>query len=424
MSRRALVIGGSLGGLFAAHLLRSIGWEAVVYERIADDLASRGAGIGTHDALADVMHRIGLAFDDTMGVTVGASICLERDGSISRRLPIHRIMSAWSRFYRPLKDALPADCYRFGKLLERIEQDGTGITAIFADGSRATGDLLIGADGIRSTVRERYLPTAQPVYAGYIAWRAMAEEAALPAAFRPIFDCYSFCLPDGEMVLSYPVPGRDGETQPGRRGYNVVWYRPVPEWALPALCTDASGRCHGTAIPPPLIRPELVAEVRAAARAMLAPAIAEIVERTAQPFFQPIFDFETPRMVFGRAALLGDAAFVARPHVGAGVTKAAVDAAGLADALAAEPDLDRALAGYEASQRTLGAAIVARGRRMGAYLGAQLKPPDARVGEERTRDTLAVMREHSAKIKFTRSPGAGRRSGQLLPDQRIDYYYD
>jgi 2-polyprenyl-6-methoxyphenol hydroxylase-like FAD-dependent oxidoreductase len=58
--RRALIVGGSLGGLFAAHLLRATGWEVEVYERIADDLASRGAGLGTHDALRDMMARIGM----------------------------------------------------------------------------------------------------------------------------------------------------------------------------------------------------------------------------------------------------------------------------------------------------------------------------------------------------------------------------
>lgn len=415
MRPRALVIGGSLGGLFAAHLLRSVGWDAVVFERVVEDLASRGVGIGTHDALAALMHRIGLPFDDTMGVEVRSSICLERSGEISQRMPIFRIMSSWSRFYRPLRDALPQDCYRPGKSLVRIEQDRGGITAIFADGTRETGDLLVGADGIRSTVREQFPPAAQPTYAGYVAWRAVAEEAELPASFRPIFDCYSFCLPEREMVLSYPVPGRNGDTRPGRRGYNAVWYRPADFAAeLPRLCTDASGRCHGVAIPPPLIRPELVADVRRDAERMLAPAIAEIVLRTEQPFFQAIFDLETPRLVFGRVVLLGDAAFVARPHVGAGVTKAAVDAASLADTLASAGDLDAALARYERQQRDLGSAIVARGRRLGAYL----------EGLSAGRDTSEVMREHSAKIKFTRDDPSGRRSGQLRPDTRVDYYYD
>src|SRR5207244_4254229 len=148
-----------------------------------------------------------------------------------------------------------------------------------------------------------------------------------------IFEHYSFCLPEGELFLSYPVPGRNNETQVGRRAYNIVWYRPADlEKTLPNLCTDASGLCHGTSIPPPLIRPDVLAGIKATARALVAPQLAEIFARAKQPFFQPIFDLESPRIVFGRVALLGDAAFVARPHVGAGVTKAALDAASLAEA--------------------------------------------------------------------------------------------
>ena len=86
--RRALIIGGSLGGLIAAHLLRSVGWDAVVFERNAVDLPSRGAGIGTHSHLIDVLRRAGIPFDDSMGVKVGSVICLERDvrASIVARL--------------------------------------------------------------------------------------------------------------------------------------------------------------------------------------------------------------------------------------------------------------------------------------------------------------------------------------------------
>ena len=69
------------------------------------------------------------------------------------------------------------------------------------------------------------------------------------------------------------------------------------------------------------------------ARALLPPQFIALTEATPTPFFQPIFDLESPRMVAGRVALLGDAAFVARPHVGAGVTKAALNAAWLTDAL-------------------------------------------------------------------------------------------
>jgi len=399
--QRALIIGGSLGGLFAANLLRSIGWHVEVFERVADDLATRGAGIGTHDELFAVMRRLGVAIDSSIGVEVHERICLDSDGSVLHKVALSQMMTAWARIYRPLKDKLPAPQYHFGKNLERIEEDANGVTAVFSDGTTSRGDLLIAADGIRSAVRAQILPQAEPRYAGYIAWRGVVDESAVsPATHAAIFERYAFGLPIGEMMLAYPVPGRDNDVRPGHRGYNFVWYRPVDfKTKLPRLATDASGHCHGVAIPPPLITPEVVAEMRAEAKELLAPQIYEIVERAPQPFFQAIFDLESPHMAIGRVALLGDAAFVARPHVGMGVTKAALDAQCLAQSIAAAPgDLPAALARYDAERRLFGTRVVARSRRLGAYIEAQLKPPELRTAEECDQRPEVVLREIGANL--------------------------
>ena len=379
-TRRALVIGGSVGGLFAAHLLRGCGWDVLVFERNTDDLAGRGAGIGTQDPLHEIMQRIGLRDDETMAVETRACACVDRSGQTVYQMPLRRITSAWARFYRPLREALPDALYRPGHQLERIEPCGTGIAAVFANGAWVEGDLLVGADGIRSTVRGQVLPDITPDYAGYIGWRALIGEAEVPAALRSaLFDRYTFCLPDGELVVAYPVPALDGDTRPGHRAYNLVWYRPANGEALADLCTDAAGRHHGSSIPPPLIRPEIVARMKAEAAERLAPQLADILTLAPQPIFHPIYELRSPQLVFGRVALLGDAAFVARPHGGAGVTKAALDAAALADALAAEADVDAGLARYEAAQGRLGDWIVGRGRHLGGYVSARVRPPDVLV---------------------------------------------
>src|SRR5256884_619849 len=132
---------------------------------------------------------------------------------------------------------------------------------------------------------------------------------------------------------------------------------------------------------PRVTGPEAPAATRATARALVPPQGAEIFARTPQPFFQPIFDLASPRTVFGRVALLGDAAFVARPHVGAGVTKAALDAASLADALA-EDDLAAGLMRYQREQQPFGSGLGALGREEGAYLSARLKPREQRTAAE------------------------------------------
>jgi 2-polyprenyl-6-methoxyphenol hydroxylase-like FAD-dependent oxidoreductase len=242
------------------------------------------------------------------------------------------------------------------------------------------------------------LPNIQPIYAGYVAWRAVLDEALVPDQIRrEIFELYTFCLPAGEQLIGYPVPGRDNDTQAGRRGYNIVWYRPADAPTLAAMCTDATGLHHAAGIPPPLIRPDVIARVKADAKAVLAPQIAEIFQRAA-PFFQPIFDLESPRLVFGRVALAGDAAFVARPHVGAGTTKAAIDAARLADSLRdAGGDLAAGLARYEREQLSFGGAMVALAREEGAYLSAQIKPSAERSAEGHDRDIDAILRAHSTR---------------------------
>ena len=396
MGSRALVIGGSLGGLFAANLLRDLGWEAEVYERVPGDLASRGAGIGTHAELLDVLGRLGIPLEERLGAQSGDRVCLDRDGRIIHVEPWGHIMSGWANVYRPLKDRFPARHYHFGKSFEALEQRRGEVVARFSDGSEARGDLLIGADGLRSVVRSQLFPGLEPTYAGYVAWRALVDEHTLPAELRRrLGNTYWFGLPPGEMIVAYPVPARDGA--PGHRDWNIVWYRPiVGDAALQDMCTDAEGRHHGPSIPPPLVRPEVVAALKRDAHSLLAPLVAELLERS-QPFFQAIFDVESPRLAVDRVCLLGDAAFVARPHVGMGVTKAALDALCLAKSIESN-DLDAALSRYDRLRGEFGRRCIARARRLGSYIEAVARPDRGWTAAQRDQRPERVMREVAASL--------------------------
>lgn len=394
----AIIVGGSMAGLFCALLLKKSGWDVDVFERIGSELSGRGAGIVTHAELFEILQRAGIDRQTaTVGVSVAGRRVLGPDGSIVGTLPLPQILTSWGHLYGLLRAALPAASYHHGRTLTRIEERADTVVAHFQDGRSAEGDLLIGADGIFSTVRTLLAPDVMPSYVGYIAWRGLVDEADLSAETRDaLLEHFLFVLPPGEQMLGYPVAGVGEAMEPGQRRFNFVWYRPAAaDGALRTLLTDIDGTTHTLSIPPNRIRPEVITALREDARRLLAPQFAEVVEKTAQPFIQAIQDLETPRMVLGRrVAILGDAAFVARPHVGMGVTKAAADAQALVAALQAHPDaLDEALAAFERERLRFGAAVIRRARELGAYMQAQLLTEEERAMAERHRRPEAVMAE-------------------------------
>jgi 2,6-dihydroxypyridine 3-monooxygenase len=152
----------------------------------------------------------------------------------------------------------------------------------------------------------------------------------------------------------------------GDRLMNFVWYRNyLAEGDLDDLLTDSSGVRRDVSLPPGAARAEHVAKLRATAAARLPARIAEVVLATEHPFLQVIFDLDVPRMAFGRICLLGDAAFVVRPHAAAGTAKAAADAWALATALGEHDDVEDALSAWEPVQLALGRQLLERTRRIG-----------------------------------------------------------
>lgn len=377
---RAIVIGGSVSGLFAAHLLRQQGWQVDVYERVDSELAGRGAGIVAQPELIGRLRRLGFNTQG-LGVEITTRKLYDASGKLVLTFHCPQVLTAWERVYRLLREAFPSAFYHRGLGLVQFAQDAHGVTAQLSDGSCVQADLLVGADGIRSTVRQQCLPDLTPQYAGYVAWRSLIAEADFPPhVHEELFNYMSFCLPPGEQFLGYPVTGAEEALQEGHRRYNIVWYRPAEEKTkLQWLLTDDRGVTHAISIPPPLIRRQAIAEMRADAERLVAPQLLAVARLIEGPILQPIYDLASPRMAFGRVAIIGDAAFVARPHVAAGVAKAADDAAALAAALAAEPDVPAALKRFEAERLPVGHKIIERARHLGAYLQA------TQTAEERAR---------------------------------------
>jgi len=384
-----------MSGLFAAILLRRAGCEVDIYERVDVELTGRGAGIVTHAQMCAGLQAAGCDPSRDLGVEVTSRRTLDRAGRSIGDYVCPQTLTSWDRVFRMLREQFPAGHYHLGKELRRIEARADGVIAHFADSRRAEGDLIVGADGFRSTVRAELLPEVRPAYAGYVAWRGLVDEAALsPKTHADIFDAMVFALPPGEQFISYPIAGPDNDLTPGRRRCNFVWYRPAREATeLAPMLTDASGRAHPLGIPPPLVRTEVIAGLREASRNLLAPQLDEVVRLTPQPFLQPIFDVETTRMAMGRVAIIGDAAFLARPHVAAGVTKAAEDAMALARALWAHDHTGTALLAFERERIPVNRRIMQRGRELGGYLQPDFVSSAERDAAERHHTPEAVMKE-------------------------------
>jgi 2-polyprenyl-6-methoxyphenol hydroxylase-like FAD-dependent oxidoreductase len=398
--RRALVIGGSMSGLLAGLLLRRAGWDVDIFERVESELAGRGAGIVAQPDLIETLRGLGIDPTD-LGVEITTRKILDASGRLAGAFECPQVLTAWERVYRVLRDALPPERYHRGRGVRSFAQTERSVVAHFSDGGTAEGDLLVGADGLRSTIRQQCLPDLAPLYAGYVAWRALIPEAAFPPDIhRELFGYMTFCLPPGEQCLGYPVAGPDNDLRPGHRRFNVVWYRPADESSeLKHLLTDASGTTHTISIPPPLIRHEAIAAMRAAAERLLAPQFREVIRMIDEPILQPIYDLESPRMAFGRVAIIGDAAFVARPHVAAGVAKAADDAAVLVEALARD-EVAPALRRFEAARVPVGRRIIERARHLGAYLQAT-QTAEERARSQRHSIPEAVLAE-TAVLDFLR----------------------
>ena len=368
--RRAIVIGGSIAGLFIGAFLRRIGWRVDIYERSSIELIGRGVGtFATHLELFEALDKCGAGTVD-IGVIVYKRITFDRKGNVIAEKPQLQIVTSWDRLRQVLLKATDRQRYHFGYPFDRVEQDGSGVRVHFANGRSEKADLVIGCDGFRSSVRARLAPEVQPIYSGYYIWRGAPNESDLsPETRKSMFPYYSFFLDDQLQALGYPISGADDELRAGHRRYNFGWYRVADATKLKQMCLDDDGREYEFGVPPPLVRKDLIAQMRAEAETLLPPQYLDCLRHIDQPFFTPVYDFCSPSLVYGRVALVGDAASTPRPHIGFGVSKAGAEAQALAEALSNYDDVDRALTAYNSVRQPLSERIVAHGRKLGMQLG-------------------------------------------------------
>ncbi|WP_447042258.1 FAD-dependent monooxygenase [Streptomyces sp. DSM 118878] len=386
---RVAVVGGSIAGCAAALAAHRGGADEItVYERATSDLADRGVGLAVHDARYAELESAGYLDAGMAWVQMRRRRWYVRDGSTAS--PVGREIAEmpfpfrtynWGPLWRELRDRVPgAAVFRAGTPVQALRPGADGIRVGTSAGSERF-DLVIGADGYRSTARAAVFGDVRPAYAGYLAWRgAFPEDRLADPALWPGEICAYVVFPGGHLIV-YRIPDGSG----GRRVNWVLYTAPPPDLDL-GLGLDL--RLTGPAsLPPGGLTEALTAHLRHVADELLPPYWGALLHATApgERFLQPLYDFAAPHCTAGRVLLTGDAAAVARPHTGAGAVKALQDATVLESCLAAADTWDEALSAYDRDRTLSGHAMVDLGRRLGDAL--VLATPDWRTMDRTALET-------------------------------------
>lgn len=327
-SRPSIVlIGGGIGGLFAANALIAHGFRVSVYEQ-APALGEVGAGVFVTPNSVRQMQRVGLGpLVEKWGARVGSgSRYFRHDGTPIAPVQVTDSVG-WNAtfgmhradFVKLLASALPKGVVHTGHRCVGFEQDGDTAHVSFANGASAEADLVIGADGIHSELRPYVFPPSRPVFSGSVAYRGLVPYELI--SHWPT-DCWLMWLGKGKHFLAFPV--RAGKL------INFVGFVPADEemkesWSAPG--------------DPDVLRLEFSGwDAR----------IDSLLQRVQATFRWALFDREPlPTWTKGRLTLLGDAAHPMLPHLGQGANQSIEDGMALATILA------------RASRKTAPAALLA-----------------------------------------------------------------
>jgi 2-polyprenyl-6-methoxyphenol hydroxylase-like FAD-dependent oxidoreductase len=354
---RVAVVGGGLSGLCAGLALARAGWPVTIIERATGEPPG-GAGLGLDRGLL-------------------ASVT----GADAARIPVvsgNRPSAAWGLVRQFLLDAALATAGI--EFLESVtvtgvrDHDHDGPVTLDSTAGALTADVVVGADGVYSVTR-RFVAPDQPAasYAGYMLWRGLVAESAVPGGLGGHGRDLEVHAAAGAQLVIYCVPGADGRTGTGRRRVSYAWY----DASRTQLLRETGCIQDGTVVAtmragdlPAGLPAQLAALARQWWPAPWGECIAWGVTH-GEVFGTPVAEYLPARLVRGRVALIGDAAHVASPMTGAGFQNALLDVAALAASLdrATVPDVPASLDRYERERLPDARRLVSSGMAWGrSYL--------------------------------------------------------
>ena len=363
---RVGIIGGSVAGCATAALLHRAGHDVTVFERSESDLVSRGAGIGTPTAVWQDMMARGL-IDGTLsacradymryvtrGPGTGQQRWLGDAGGQSSLMLLN-----WAHLYQCLRRGVPDDLYRSASTVELIEARPDGTTLHLGPGGSVDFDLVVCADGYRSTGRGLIDPGATPCYRGMVSWRGLLRESDIGVDALDGCDLLRVGYLGGHGVLYY-IPGSGQSTEPGDRLLAWGYYLQVPEGALSSVLVDDQERQQSSSVPFGKVHPQVRAALEARLAALLPPVLFKVVQQSRNSAIQAIYSVVPRSYARDRMCLVGDAGALFPPFTTSGVLKAVANVTSLADALDGAPAIGDALRRWSRAQLQVAAQVMPR----------------------------------------------------------------
>ncbi|MDF1631511.1 FAD-dependent monooxygenase [Mycoplana sp. MJR14] len=302
------IIGAGLGGAVAGALLQHSGFDVDVYEQ-APSFSRLGAGIHMGPNVLKIFERFGVD-KQVVAISSTPSHWFSRDGLTGdylSRIPLEGYGATYCTVHRGDLQALQCDQLKpgtlhFGKKLVRIDDNGTDVMLEFEDGTSVRADIVIGADGINSKVRETLLGFERPNYSGWVGHRALISADKLKKFELEFEDCVKWWGPDRHMMVYYTTGRRDE--------YYYVTGVPHPAWEFDSAFVESS-------------REEMASEFEG-----YHPVIQALIESTDEVTKWPLFNRNPlPLWSRGRLVMLGDACHPMKPHMAQGAAMAIEDAA-------------------------------------------------------------------------------------------------
>ncbi|MGU7842917.1 FAD binding domain-containing protein [Burkholderia sp. AW33-5] len=365
------IAGGSIAGLAAAVTLNCIGHEVVVHERCDRRVSDHGGGVAVLRRMTAFLDAHGGQRLSIATVPTRRRRWIDRAGRIVDDACQWLPFSSWDIVHRALCAMLPEGmiCYDSVVTVEHRAPDGVDLQI---GTTRERVDLLVAAEGAGSRIRTALFPGYAPRYTGYFAWRGVVDEAAFDAGtIEMLVENLTLYRQPGELFMAFQIPSADGMPGPRAQRFNWIWYRFEANLdALRSHLADLGGRLHGVSAEPGLLSTRAHAELGMLAHERLPPVLSQLVDATAAPSVQAVFDVFSPAFANGRIALVGDAACTLRPHTASGMSKALADAVTLAQALpAGAHDVTRRTASWAAARRVASAGLADAGVRFATDLG-------------------------------------------------------